>query len=269
MNLYSFGVAASRALNKPSLSTMSAIRLKPSGCTKLLACIALAGLLFPLVGNVPADTINIPNSSFESPTVPPGFPAYPVIDSWQKTPDPGIPLPMGFTWDQTAGVFPNTTPFIDNADGNQLAYLLNIPGVGISQDLSAMFGVGNSYKFTLGLTGGGGMPDGSSLLLGLYYRDGANAMVPVGMTSVTYSAAAFPNNTTHLYDYSVNVPSVLAGDAWAGKNIGVEVLLTGGNGNGYWDADNARLVVVPEPASLGILAVLGAGVVFLRRRQKT
>src|SRR6185295_13664409 len=142
-------------------------------------------LLFAaFASTVQAGSVPVANPSFESPTPPPGFPAFPVIDSWQKTPEiPGIPLPGGITWDQLSGVFLNSDAsqpdHIDNMTGNQGAYLFSIPGVGIFQDLSAMYSVGSTYSLTLGaIGGGGGMTEGSTLLLGMYYRDAGNNMVP-------------------------------------------------------------------------------------------
>src|SRR5436305_10981996 len=109
---------------------------------KIQTSLAVAGLLAvtaltPLAG---AATIGIPNGSFESPNPPPGFPAWPVIDSWQKFPQPaGLTVPPGFTWDQLSGVFVNTpvgaSDHIDNVDGAQAAYLFSIPGVVVFQAL--------------------------------------------------------------------------------------------------------------------------------------
>src|SRR5260221_3095045 len=71
--------------------------------TLLAVCISA---LAAWAGTLQAATVDIPNGSFESPTVPPGFPAFPVVDSWQKSPQPpGVPLPPGITWDQLAGSF--------------------------------------------------------------------------------------------------------------------------------------------------------------------
>jgi hypothetical protein len=231
-----------------------------------------------------AAAIFVPNYSFESQVAPPVYPyVTTLVDSWQKPAKPAYfdETAYGLLWDQTVGLFQNTpagaSDHIDNMDGNQGAYLLAFPQVGLFQDynttdwnhttpthdFNATFQVGMSYKLTIGiLGGGGGMPEGDSLLLGLYYRDNANAMVNVASTSITYTAAAFPNHT-HFIDYVVNVPTVQAGDAWAGQNIGIELTSVFGTGAGYWDIDNVRLTSVPEPgfaslAALGSLGFLGA-----------
>jgi len=117
------------------------------------------------------------------------------------------------------------------------------------------------------LGGLGGMPQGTSLEIALYYRDLANNMVPVGTTTIAYTAAGFPSST-HLVDFNVNVPTVQATDAWAGQNIGIELMSASGTGTGYWDLDNVRLSQVPEPGSLGLLACGVGGFVLARCRAR-
>ncbi len=240
-----------------------------AGAFGLALGMALAFSLLP----AGAATVNVPSGSFETPVVPPGFPAYPVFTDWQRTAQPsGVTVPGGLTWDQLSGVFPNTAvgmpDHIANMDGNQAAYLFSFPGVGIYQDLSTTFGVGQSYNLALGVIGGGGgMQQGSSLLLGLYYRDAGNNPVSVGSTLLTYTPAAFPT-TTNFLDSQFTIPAVQAGDAWAGRGIGVQVIASAGQFDGYWDIDNLRLQTVPEPGTWAMAgAALGLlGVVRLRRR---
>jgi len=244
----------------------------------LLLCLSLSSAL--------AATITVPNSSFESqvaPTTPPYVTTF--IDSWQKTPKPAWfdENAFGLLWDQTAGLFQNTPSgmanHIDNMDGNQGLYLLAFPQVGLLQDYNTMgwndpapthafnstFQLGLSYQLTVGVIGGlGGMADGAGLQLSLYYRDAGNNMVTIGSTPINYTAGSFPN-ATHFTDFSVTVPAVQAGDAWAGQNIGIGIFSTSGTGAGYWDLDNVRLVaVVPEPGSAAMLG-LGLGAFLLRR----
>jgi hypothetical protein len=221
--------------------------------------------LFAGAGGLPAADLQVPNGSFESPTPPPGFPAYPLVDSWQKSAQPAWFDPTntgGITWQQLSGVFPNTSPsspdHIDNMTGNQAAYMFALPEVALFQELTSTFQVGLAYNLTVGILGAGGVTEGSSFALSLYYRDGANQPVPLAATPITYSAAGFPS-VTHLIDFGVSLPAVQAGDAWAGQNIGIQLLSTFGTGAGYWDLDNVRLVAVPEPAAADLLAVgLGA-----------
>jgi hypothetical protein len=85
---------------------------------------------------------------------------------------------------------------------------------------------------------------------------------------IIFNSTTFnPAGPFTLADYSVNVPIVQPTDAWAGKNIGISILAATGDGNGYWDMDNARLVsAVPEPGVLS-LSALGAGAFLLMRRR--
>ncbi|MBI3870440.1 MAG: hypothetical protein HY299_18080 [Verrucomicrobia bacterium] len=212
-----------------------------------------------------AQSVPVPNGSFESPTVPPGAPAYPPVDVWQKSPQPVWFDPAatgGITWDQLSGVFPNPVvgeaKHIGNMDGNQAAYLFGLPQVGLGQSsLGATFIVGQSYHLTVGILGGGNIEEGDSFLIELTYLDNGNNPQGVAFTPVTFNKKDFPN-VTHLNDFTVDVGEVQASDPWAGKEIGIQLLSTSGRGAGYWDVDNVRLAAVPEP-TMAALAALGAG----------
>jgi len=227
-----------------------------------------------------AASIAVPNGSFESPSTHPGPGVSTAIDSWQKAPQPAYfdPATFGFNWDQTAGIFYDTNPYA-NRDGVQCAYMLSFPQVSLYQDstsgFNATYGVGQSYTFTLGVFGKSLTPN-NSLQLSLYYRDAGNNVVTIGSpTTITYNPATFPlTSPLNLVDYSVSVPGVQAGDAWAGKNIGIMIQVTASDfSGGYWDMDNIRLTTVPEPgvASLlaaglfGIVARRGLGAISVKR----
>lgn len=232
-----------------------------------------------------AQPITVSNYSFESQVVNPIiFPIDTRIDSWQKTPQPGwfTPSPQ-LTWDQTVGLFNGTlqNPY-SNLVGNQAAYMLPIPTAGIFQDnlsvawngavggLNATYQPGFAYQFTLGVFGKSMIEGFSSMQLSLYYRDGAN-MVTVGTpTVITFSTSTFnPAGPLALIDYTATTPIVQAGDAWAGKNIGIKIEALMGDGNGYWDLDNARLVqAVPEPTALSLAALGFGGLLFARVRAR-
>jgi hypothetical protein len=246
-----------------------------------VGAVALAACLNALQ----AQPISVSNYSFESQVVNPViFPIDTRIDSWQKTPQPGwfVPSPQ-LTWDQTVGVFNGTlqNPY-SNLVGNQAAYMLPIPTAGIFQDnlsvawngaiggLSATYQPGFAYQFTLGVFGKSMIEGFSSMQLSLYYRDGAN-MVTVGTpTVITFSASTFnPAGPFALHDYTVTTPIVQAGDAWAGKNIGIKIESLMGDGNGYWDMDNVRLTqVVPEPTAMSLAAIGFGGLLFARVRAR-
>jgi hypothetical protein len=228
-----------------------------------LTGLALAGWIG--ISVVHATPVTVTNPSFELPST--GF-VDTAVEGWNKTPAPIWFDPTssgGITWDQLSGVFAN--PPVGqptrktNIDGSQALYLFALPTAGLTQSLAATYQAGVSYELTVGVTGGGGgMPEGTTLLLGLYYLDGANP-VNLGVTLVSYSAAAFPT-TSSFKDYSVILPVALGGEAWLGKSIGVQIISAGGTGVGYWDVDNVRLeaTVVPEP---GTWALMGTGVGLL------
>jgi autotransporter-associated beta strand protein len=201
-----------------------------------------------------ADTIFIPNGSFESPFQPYAAPyASAGFDSWQQSGVPQWWLNKGYTeqdWIDTAGVFVNVpSSWIDNADGRQAAFMFAAPDLKISETLDTTFQVGQAYQLTVGIQGGGyGMRSGTPMGIALYYLDGGGNQVLVGSTSFQNTNVLFPGQyITHLPDRVLTIPAVSASDAWAGKNIGIALLqltttaATSGTG-GYWDVDNVRLV---------------------------
>jgi len=210
-----------------------------------------------------AAPVNIPNYSFETPNS--NFVSI-LIDSWQKTPKPDWYVEGGgFLWTQLTGAFKNTATnspdHISGCDGNQAIWLFAVPEVGLFQDydsldfedpapthaFDAKFEVGKSYHLTVGVIGtGGGMQQGATLELSLYYRDSSSNRVTVVATTMTNLITIFSNNT-YLVDCKVNVPTVRSNDAWAGQNIGVMFLstVTTNLQGGYWDLDNVRLLEGP------------------------
>jgi hypothetical protein len=232
-----------------------------------LAVFAAAGLA---AGPAPAGSIVVPNASFENPAT---DYADPGIASWQKKGKPPEFTEIGgLLWEWLTGVFRNTDPgsadHIVNCDGDQAAYLFNVPQVALFQDygtigagetepshaFDAVYRVGHGYELTVGVIGGGGgMPAGAPLRIELYYRDEANERVPVAGTNVVHSPALFPTNTEFI-DFSVEVPPVAADAPWAGEQIGIILISTVDDAmkGGYWDLDHVRLTEV-APVAIGAM----------------
>jgi hypothetical protein len=234
---------------------------------------------------VQAQPIPVSNHSFESQVINPEVPPFVVgfnIDSWQKLPNPGYPEGGEFTWDQTAGMFMDTNPY-GNSDGNQLAYILGLPGAGIFQDnqstdwnnnvngLNATYQAGLSYQLTVGVFGKE-LLDGANLELSLYYRNNLNEIVTINSTSIFYDAEDYPlTPPLNLFDFTVNVTEVQETDAWFGRNIGIKIEVGPGPFNedfAYWDIDNVRLTAIPEPTSLS-LAMIGLGGLIAARMRSS
>lgn len=253
------------------------------------AALALVGAL-TMSDSASAQSIYVPNHSFESPSAE-GMPfdTNPTLDSWQKIAEPdfyqflgeGIP-----PWYGTAGAFANVsmynpTPY-GNVDGAQAGYILMVPGVTLFQDYSttpefdAVFEVGKAYTLTIGLfakSSFGTIPEGSTLELSLYYRDelNDNEIVTIASTVVSYDATTFAvGPELNLIDYQVNLDTVEATDAWAGKHIGIQLESTiplEMTSFGNWDFDNIRLTAVPEPTALALVG-MGLGGFLLRRTRR-
>ena len=237
----------------------------------LVPVAAAAAVLAVGGGAAVAAPVFVGNHSFETPDVPDAPPfAGSAIGTWQKT---GL--------ETQTGIFENTAalgPPVAGADGRQLGFVFADPstGSGIFQDLlagsaPATYQVGQSYRLTVALQGGGGgMPAGVRLDLRLYYVD---PTITAGDNRVTVAAATVSNTNvsgaiTQLSDVSADLPIVTAGQPWAGRQIGVRLVSVDNPAvteSGYWDVDNVRLTAVPEPAAAG-LALVAAGVGLLGRR---
>lgn len=202
---------------------------------------------------VMAQPLHVPNASFESPRT--DF-VETRLDAWQKTPKPAwYDESGGFTWDQLFGIFKNTEPgaedHIVNCDGAQAIYLFAVPEAGIFQDAvgaGAVFTVGKSYHLTTGIIGGGGgMTNGASLEMSLYYVNDTGNRITVAATNIVHDPARFPNQT-NLVDIQLRVPPVRPTDAWLGKPMGIRFLSTvdPALAGGYWDLDHVRLAEVLE-----------------------
>jgi hypothetical protein len=246
--------------------------------TKGVALWAAGGFVFGFCpGIAPAGLIPVPNASFETPAA--TFVNI-NIDSWQKPPKPdSYEEDGGFFWDQLVGGFKNTPPgnfdHIDNCDGHKAIWIFAVTGVALfqdydtvdwndgtqpSHDFDAAYSVGSGYRLSFGILvgrdAGNPMQQGVTLDANLYYRDENSNRVAIATTTVTNLSTIF-SNATHLMDFHVNVPAVQAGDAWAGKHIGIEfksTIATNLTEGGYWDVDNVRLREFPPPQLTALVA---------------
>ncbi len=134
---------------------------------------------------------------------------------------------------------------IDNVDGSQAAFFFATPDVELYQDTATAFEAGKAYRLSMLVEGGGSayslMKAGVPIEIRLFFRDRGGNRITVG------SAGTVNTNVSgwigHLNDLVLDLPAVKATDAWAGKNIGVQIVSTVGydDAGGYWDIDNVRL----------------------------
>lgn len=199
-------------------------------------------LMFVIFAPVRAGSIPIANYSFEYPVIDLNdnpFYAIPIIAQWRE-----IDLDMEYS--SFTGTFKNTptdaNDHIGNPDGDQLGLLWNGLGNALEQELAATYQVGKSYQLTIAtcLSTRYTPPPNSSLNLVFYYIYGTEFR-NIAMASIPVESVV----TRTLRDFSLTLPTVNAGDQWAGKNIGIAIRPATGPGFGYWDLDNIRLVELP------------------------
>jgi hypothetical protein len=190
-----------------------------------------------LVESMPA-AIVVANASFEAPVVDPNaFPALPFADGWTE-------LDLDAVASSNTGVFANTpvgsSDRMVNADGRQLAFLGSQQGNAFQQNLTATYQTGCTYRLTVAVGVSARFPPSmvkpvDTIDLVLYYLNGAKS---VDIAYQTVEATGL--SSTQVRDFSVYLPMVQAGDAWASKAIGVAIRATGKAG-GFWDLDNVRV----------------------------
>ena len=197
--------------------------------------LTLIATLLLIIAPAQADSISIPNHSFETPAIDPNvFPVIPFIASW--TEDDVDPCSLN------TGTFINSPPEIDNhlinADGSQVAFLGSQFGNALWQYLPATYQQGKTYKLTVGVCISAGFPppDGSTLKLVFHSLSDPNII------SVKVPRP-LPSSRT-LDDYSVTMPTVQPSDPWADASIGIAIRAIGSAG-GFWDLDNVRLTEYP------------------------
>jgi hypothetical protein len=226
-----------------------------------------------------AATVTVTNPSFEDPALPPGTLGNPFVTGW-NTPGPVLtefPPGSGFFVNTNAGNFINTPPgqpdHVDNADGNQLAFIAAFSGNEFNQTLASNFEPGQSYSLTVGVAhnyGGGNpafQPDPTAkVTLSLFYTDAGGRHVLASRDVVNDALTGL--SATHLLDFSAITAALAANDPAVGKPIGIAMTTMSPDANpgGFFDLDNVRVTAVPEPASIALIAI-GAGALLVRRRR--
>jgi hypothetical protein len=222
-----------------------------------------------------AGVIDVPNYSFETPTVSP-YPALLTSPPWYMNGYGTVYEPFGpGTGTVAAGVGIFTNPsgssvgHLTGADGNQLAYLFSNDGNGISQALvnpgnttqATVFTAGQSYTLTAAAANATAQPGPSAqLFLDLYYVDGGGQH-NVAQTVLSPSQLS----GTAVTDFSVSTALLAANNPAVGQQLNVG-FFTSGTGGGEFDIDNVRITsTTPEPTSLGLLG-LGAAALMARCR---
>ena len=236
------------------------------------------GLVLVFSASASAESISVPNFSFEMPPVERNeqnpFGAAPFIDDWDET-------EVGLTDEdhQDTGVFINTEPqepdHITNAHQDRLAFIQSFIGNDVRQALAAVFEPGRSYSLTVAVGTSFIFPAGATeeLEIALFYFDGGVEQV-IASTFVAGSEV----NPTSLIDVNVMIPEVAPGDAWANEPIGILIRPSvtdpdDGAGEGFWDVDHVRLdasALAPAMSAWGLLAatllMTAAGTTVIRRR---
>jgi len=225
-------------------------------------------LVLACTGAASAAPLTVLNSSFESPAVirddQNPFGALPFIDDWDETAPGDLD-----EFDQNTGVFINTDSsspdFVTNAHLERMAFVNSAIGNDLRQNLTATYVPGTSYSMTVavGTSFMFGVGSAEELEIALAYLDGGMEHI-IGSTMILGSQVT----TTALSDFNVTIPTVLAGDAWANQPIGLLIRpaiddVDDLDGEGFWNLDNVR--VVPEPASLTLLAIAGLLAARFRR----
>jgi hypothetical protein len=254
-----------------SLSRPPFLPLRRRGgiCTLVVCLVCWVALL------ADAAPIFVPNASFESPQT--SFVEL-RINSWQNTAKPSwYDESGGFLWTQLTGIFKNTpvgsADHLENCHSNQAIWMFAVPEVGLFQDYTsldwsntvpthafdALFEVGKSYTFTMGVNGGGGgMSNGATMQISIYYRDAASNRITVAATTITNTPETFHTHT-YLADVQAHLPTVRPADPWAGQHIGLLLLSTVSTNlqGGYWDLDNIRLTSIQEPTFISVTRTSG------------
>ncbi|MHC4951725.1 MAG: hypothetical protein ACYTEU_12185 [Planctomycetota bacterium] len=219
-------------------------------CLRILKLLPII-ILFLFIASVRGDTIPVPNHSFEFPVIDPNenvLRAVSFTSLWTEDDIDREPYPEPYS--RGTGTFVNTPPdsndHIANPDGDQLAFIYSFQGNSIWQYLPQTYQVGKYYRLTVAacLSESAFAPKPTSpLILTFHYLGADSGSAPLDIATYAISPAGL--TVTSMEDFSVDLPTVVSGDAWAGRHIGIAIRGSGFAG-GYWDFDNVRLMEFPR-----------------------
>jgi hypothetical protein len=237
---------------------------------------AVCGVAFYGTGTARADFLSVPNFSFESP-IPSSFNATVGANGDSNSAIAGWDI--NGTFPISGGVYANTSAqFPSLPDGSQFAYLRtrttgDVGTLTLTTSMNTLPSIvaGTAYTLTVavGHRADNVYPAGNVTIKLMASANGGATWTSVA--SNTISAEAIADGT--FQDVSATLSSAQA-TLLAGQQLSIQItsLNTSSVGNTANEAslDNVRLFAtpaVPEPASLGLMA-LGAGSLLMRRRRR-
>ncbi len=229
----------------------------------LLRVTAVAVLI--LAGAANAGMITIGNHSFETPDLVTDKSGAVASDTWRRVGSGSDPLGHGSVGlikrvDGTFASILDPTP--DPADGEQALYL-NGPAESIFQVLTDTLEANMTYTLTVDAGDRDGLAfQACELRMGTVSDPLVSADFGLNLLAATVVSNTTPVNGPGENDgWETWVTTFTTGDGVVGDQLRVE-LVTTGTIQSYFD--NVRLEAVPEPATMGLLAL--GGLALLRRR---
>ena len=178
--------------------------------------------------------------------------------------------------DVTNGTFWATTGTLDyqllsNMEspngGGQNTTIGTEPGGGLrqlGQDTGHVLGLGDQFQGSFDWRDAYGWNPGETIDMFLFYTDDNTLGGARSVLTTLNSGDETINNTWETETLSLTAALTDAGAV--GKTLFVAFEGNGVTANSYSRLDNVYLEAIPEPATLGMVALFGGGVLFIRRR---